>query len=300
MFMVVTRRGMDMRQYPAIKAHLDQFKEQLKPRPADWKTSRDGKWPGRARGHYEWYELQASPSDEFVSAAEAPKIVYQEIQFHSWFALDESGAYPNNKVFMLPSDDLALLTVLNSPLMWWTLTRVLPHMKDEALSPSGYIMEELRVRLPEGDLGEKTVKEAQSLCALRRELYDWEADTIERLRETAGAENIDDRCLLWFQREQDDFVSMVQKNAFQRLRPGAKDELANMYQEAKGSLVHFLTQQLASEKQLAAFVETAYDLTPDERRLLRATRPVRDPIDVLEARLARLGIGDAKSSEKER
>src|SRR5713101_2744620 len=85
---------------------------------------------------------------KFTTAVERPKIVYQEIQFHSWFALDTSGSYPNNKAFFLPTDDLCLLAVLNSPLMWWVLTRTLPHMKDEALSPVGFIMENLRVQLP--------------------------------------------------------------------------------------------------------------------------------------------------------
>lgn len=35
-------------------------------------------------GGYKWYELQASPPDEFIDAVERPKVAYQEIQFHSW------------------------------------------------------------------------------------------------------------------------------------------------------------------------------------------------------------------------
>jgi hypothetical protein len=32
-------------------------------------------------------------------------------------------------------------------------------------------------------------------------------------------------------------------------------------------------------------VEDVYGLTPEERKLLRTTRPVRDPLDVLEAKI---------------
>jgi hypothetical protein len=49
--------------------------------------------------------------------------------------------------------------------------------------------------------------------------------------------------------------------------------------------VELLTRQLGLEKKLAALVEDAYGLTPEERQLLRATRPVRDPLDVLEGRI---------------
>ena len=38
-------------------------------------------------------------------------------------------------------------------------------------------------------------------------------------------------------------------------------------------------------------VEESYGLTPEERQLLRDTRPVRDPIDVLQAKLAGLDGG---------
>jgi hypothetical protein len=39
------------------------------------------------------------------------------------------------------------------------------------------------------------------------------------------------------------------------------------------------------EKRLASLVEDAYGLTAEERVLLRSTRPIRDPIDVLEAKI---------------
>ena len=78
-----------------------------------------------------------------------PRIVYQEILFHSWFARTDAVDVHNNKVFALPTDDDWLLAVLNSRLMWWFLTRFLPHMKDEALTPSGFRMEHARIVRPD-------------------------------------------------------------------------------------------------------------------------------------------------------
>ena len=50
----------------------------------------------------------------------------------------QPGCFGNNKTFFLSTDDLFLLAVLNSPLMWWHNWRYLPHMKDEALSPVAF------------------------------------------------------------------------------------------------------------------------------------------------------------------
>ena len=79
------------------------------------------------------------------AALNGPKIVWQEIQFHSCYSWENGHAIVNNKVFFLPTDDLALLGVLCSPLQWWHLTRVLPHMKDEALSPAAFVMEHVQI-----------------------------------------------------------------------------------------------------------------------------------------------------------
>ena len=54
-FLIFTRHGVDIDEYPAIKKHLSQFKEQLMPKPRNWKGD---EWRGRKPGAYEWYEIQ--------------------------------------------------------------------------------------------------------------------------------------------------------------------------------------------------------------------------------------------------
>ena len=49
--------------------------------------------------------------------------------------------------------------------------------------------------------------------------------------------------------------------------------------------VELLTRQLDLERKLASLVEDAYGSTPEERPCLRSTRPIHDPLDVLEAKI---------------
>src|SRR5262249_15933313 len=100
-------------------------------------------------GPYKWFELQ-DPAEYWKMFA-SKKIVYQEIQFHSTYALDTDGVFRNNKCCLVPSSDPWLLAVLNAPLMWWYTWRYLPHMKDEALSGSGVKMEQLPIAPPTGE-----------------------------------------------------------------------------------------------------------------------------------------------------
>ncbi len=279
MYVILSRRGIDIDRYPAVKRHLQQFRVRLEPKPNSW-TSKDRNWAGRAPGDYKWYELQASPSDDLVEAIERPKIVYQVIQFHCWFALDLACGVPNDKAFLLPTNDPCLLAVLNSPLMWWILTRTLPHMKDEALNPAGFIMETLHVRLPSGTLQKKIADHATTLGRLTEERYTEEDGFLGKLASLNGSE-ADRRALNWLKRPDDEFAGIVERSSSVPLSTIAKRELAALKNRSGGAIARLLAEQLRLEEELAVLVEDVYELDDEERRLLRATCPVRDPLDVL-------------------
>jgi len=101
LWLIFARRGIDIDEYPSIKAHLEQFKSRLEKRA----------------GAQKWFELQASPGDTI--RFESPKIIYQEIStFHS-FAWDSEGHFLNNKIFMIPNQSIYLFAILNAPTTWW-------------------------------------------------------------------------------------------------------------------------------------------------------------------------------------
>jgi hypothetical protein len=51
-------------------------------------------------------------------------------------------------------------------------------------------------------------------------------------------------------------------------------------------IARLLMEQLRLEEELAVLVEDVYELDGQERKLLRATRPVRDPLNVLKSDLS--------------
>ena len=94
-----------------------------------------------------------------------------------------------------------------------------------------------------------------------------------------------------------DFIRLVRKAACRQLSSAPVAKLATFRQQPSDELSRFLAEQLTLEEQLAILVEDAYGLTPEERQLLRDTRPVRDPIDVLEARISGLSVEEQLPGE---
>lgn len=113
-YLLFTRRGIDISQYPAIEAHLSQYKTQLEPRPSDWKGNNKD-WPGRKAGSYKWYEIQDSV--DYYEEFEKEKIMLPDIAAKAQCAFDKSGAYCVNTAYVIPTAEYWLLGILNSSLI---------------------------------------------------------------------------------------------------------------------------------------------------------------------------------------
>jgi hypothetical protein len=121
-WLIFTRRGIDIDRYPAIKQYLSRWKRELTPKKQGEKRDR----PGRKPGTYKWYEIQDEIA--YYHEFEKPRIVYQEIATYQAFALIPAGVLVNNKVFMICSADLYLLSILNSRPAWQFLHEIAAKM----------------------------------------------------------------------------------------------------------------------------------------------------------------------------
>jgi hypothetical protein len=108
-FLIFTRRGIDIKKYPAIEKHLQKFKEKLMPKPPDWKGTA---WKGRKPGQYKWYEIQ--DAIDYFAEFEKPKIIVPAIVQKASYTFDRDGFLSNDKTTIIAVDDLYLLGILNS------------------------------------------------------------------------------------------------------------------------------------------------------------------------------------------
>jgi len=111
LYVIFSRQGIDIGVYPAIKEYLEQFKEDLTPK------QNNNQKRGRKPGNYRWYELQDITA--YYAEFEKPKIIWAKYGIEPAFALDKNGFYFANTVFLLVSDDMNWLALLNSRVVQW-------------------------------------------------------------------------------------------------------------------------------------------------------------------------------------
>jgi hypothetical protein len=133
MWIVFTRRGTDIKKYPAVYKHLLKYKRQLTP----------GVKGGRKPGSYKWYEIQDNIA--YWKEFEEPKIVYPNICKRNEFTWDENGYYTNQKAFIIPRSSKYLLAVLNSSVVMWLFTKLLAKLQNGFYEPSTIFMKDFPI-----------------------------------------------------------------------------------------------------------------------------------------------------------
>ena len=248
--------------YPSLHAHFLPQEEALKKR--------------QDKGRF-WWELR---SCAYYAAFERPKLLYQDITWNSRFTRDTDGRMCNNTVYFLPTDSAWLLAVLNSPLLWSFLWRRAVHGKDEALRLFSDFVATIPIALPtDAILGE--VEPAVARLAVltqqdqqaRRDLLDWLHSELaiaspgQRLEEFAGL-------------GADEFREEVRKRLPAKARAlslATVRRLREVHAEVAAPFAERRLEATRLERRLAALVDAAYGLTPEEVALLWETAPPRMP-----------------------
>ena len=277
-WMIFARRGIDIERYPSVARHLQKYRTELEPKPKDWDKENPGKkWHGRKAGAYAWYEIQDAV--DYWEHFERPKIIYQVIQFHPAYALDEEGYFGNDKTFIIPSADRALLASLNAPVTWWFNWRHLTHLKDEALSPMGYKMEQVPIAPFTGAARRKVVAAVDGLIeatAIRQETAAAIADWLRlELQLEKWKTALNDPSAL----DADSFCAAIRESLPKRTELTAADikRFKGEYAATVKPAAKARERALKLEQELSALVNEAYGLTDADVDLMWRTAPPRMP-----------------------
>ncbi|WP_338017077.1 Eco57I restriction-modification methylase domain-containing protein [Myxacorys almedinensis] len=267
LWMILATQKIDIEQYASVKAYLEQFRKKLEARA----------------GNQLWWQIQGKLAAYEIF--EQPKIVYQEIQFHPAYSFDSSNYFTNNKGFILATADLYVLAALNSPLMWWHNWRYLPHMKDDALTPAGYVMENLPIAPPTDDIRSQVEPIVSRLIEITKANQDSYRDVLNWLRSRFRIEKpgqkLETFATLTLQEMHDEVRKRIPKagsKSSDRLGIAGQKEVTQAYNDYALPIQTRTTEAQTLEHRLSDLINQAYGLTDEEINLMWKTAPPRMPI----------------------
>lgn len=269
-WLIFTRRGIDINKYPAILSYLQQFREHLEPRPANWDTSHS--WSGRKPGSYKWYEIQDSV--DYYEVFEKPKIFYSDIANFPRFSWGEDEIYVNNRGYALTPTDISLLGILQSRTCWFCISRLCAPLGERRGFVRYLHFTQYTSQLPIPSLTDEQREcigtLAQQLTTVAQQRYEVRRRTTHRIVGDLGTAmgKLNQRLGEWWQLSFQEFREELQK-AFKRDIPlRERDEWETLLREQSGEIGRLTAEIVRLETELNAAVYDVFGLNEEERAII--------------------------------
>lgn len=279
LWMIFTRRGIDIDAYPAVKTYLSQYREKLEPRPKDWNVTKNGDWSGRKPGSYQWYEIQ--DSIDYWQMFEKTKIIWKDLSTYSEFCWDDKGLFTNDLCFIFTSNDKWLLAVLNSPVMWYYLFRVTIHGINETLRLKNIYTENIPIASPTNEIRAEVEPIVNRLIEITKVNQEDFRDVLDWLKVECKIDKAGQKLEDFANLDCDEFIAEVKKRKPKTsggINPTALKAIREVYNDYAPKIQIRRSEALTLEHRLSDLVNQAYRLTEEEIDLMWRTAPPRMPI----------------------
>jgi hypothetical protein len=253
----IPKNRIKIEDYPAIRDWLSPFKEKLEKRATK----------------QEWFELQQA-QEAYAGRFGEPKITYSRFLASPEFCADRSGSFINNALFSIPSGDLVLLAILNSPVCWMHLTSQSTNLSGGFSQADAEDLESLPI--PPTNAGQRTsieqrIEAAQAAAEKRYALQQSITRRIPDLAADPANAKLTTRLKEWWTLP--DFAAFhreVEKALKARIPLLERTEWENWITTTRAE-INALTAEIARlEAEINAKVYDLFELTPAEIELLEA------------------------------
>ena len=271
LYLIFTRRGIDITLYPAILSYLQQYRDILEPKPKNWIAEKPGQiWQGRKQGAYKWYEIQ--DAIDYYKKFEKPKIFYGEFSSNNIFSMDKSGWYPNNKCYLIPSSSYFLLGFLNSKVFWYHICGETVFVRGHFYQMHSVYLEKTPIPNASDEQKEKLSLLAEKCQSLAEECYKKQQAITRRIPDLCPDDNnpkLSNKLKNWWQFENfKDFQKEIKAKFKTDIPLAERSDWQDWIAKEKIAINRLNAEIKTNEDKINNLVYQLFDLTADEIMLL--------------------------------
>ena len=209
LWVIFTRRGIDIEKYPAIKKHLMKFYEDIKPR-------NNQETRGRKPGQYKWFEIQDNIA--YYEEFEKEKVIYGQFR-QGEFTFEDKEIYLSSNEYMIVSKNgninlKYITTILNSRINQFYSSLTMNSLGNATTIAQKGIFEQLPV--PQISLADQQpfIEKAQTMLDLTKQLNSLSFTFLDYLKAKMGnPSKLSNKLLKWYNLPDDAFLTEINKLA---------------------------------------------------------------------------------------
>jgi hypothetical protein len=269
-WIIFSRRGINIQEYPAVYNYLLMYKEVLEPKPKNFPLGEN--WKGRKPGSYQWYELQDSV-DYFIEFSK-PKIMWPDITKFPRFSWDETGYYLGNTGYILVTEDKWLLAYLNSRCAWYLISKLSIALGERAGLQRYRLIDQYMRPLPVPTVSDpekiKLTQLAELLTNVANKRFRLHSETRHRIISDLGSPitRLNEKLSNWWELDFQEFRTET-KRVFRRDIPlKERTDWEYFLDDARQSHETYTVEIVRMETELNAIVYELFDLTALEINII--------------------------------
>jgi hypothetical protein len=212
-----------------------------------------------------WWELR---NCAYYNLFENPKIVFPNLQNNNKFSFDESGAYINAPAVILPTNDKALLAILNSKLIWYFLNQICVVRSGGYIEVKPQYFEQIPIAdysKNKADFKNKTEKQIGKTNTIHTKI----ARFLKRLTDNLNIEKPSKKLESFYKYDFKTFVSELKKKKV-ILSLTQQDEWEDYFKAYKTEINTLQAEINQIDREIDKMVYELYGLTEDEIKIVES------------------------------
>jgi type I restriction-modification system DNA methylase subunit len=218
----------------------------------------------RAKKRYDqgdfWWELR---NCAYYDLFEKPKIVFPNLQNSNKFCFDSENIYVLAPAVFLPTDDRALLAILNSKLIWFFLTSICVVRSGGYIEVKPQYFEQIPIALPT-EINKKRLEELSEHQIIKFDRFHMQSNKfLKRVKDNFNLDKLSKKLEAFYKHDFKTFLAELKKKKV-ILSLVQQDEWEEYFESYQEELTTLQTQIDNTDKQIDKMVYELYGLSEDE------------------------------------
>jgi type I restriction-modification system DNA methylase subunit len=253
LWIIFTRRGIDISKYPAIHSYLKQFQNNLEP------------GIGRKPGTYKWYEVQDNIA--YFREFQKPKIIWGNLATSASFSFDADGYYICAPACILPTEHKWLLALLNSSVSTFFLRKTAIERQGGFIEQKPVYVNQIPIPNVNDDVRSVLTDKVEMLLKLNLEKQELNKQALEVLRTECRLLKVTQKLENFLRLGWNELIEELEKQKI-KLDLTQKDKL-NVWFRSKQKTATNLNQSIEKlDREIDMCVYRLYNLSESEIKII--------------------------------
>ncbi|MFA5649401.1 MAG: N-6 DNA methylase [Bacteroidales bacterium] len=254
--------NLDIENYPSIKEYFNNFSKE--------RLEQSGNKGSRKKTNNKWFETQDAIG--YFQEFSKPKIMYQVFQVKPCFIYDEEGLFCNNSMWIIPTENKALLGVLNSKMGWWLITKYCTQIQNGYQLIWKYLGQ---ISIPKLDLPELSIS-VDTMLSLTKKQQTITISFIKYLNSQFTIKKLSRKLENWHELEFSEFIKelnkIIKKSGSEKISKSAEMEWMELFENKKTEAQTLQAEIDTTDSKIDQLVYKLYGLTDKEIRIVEGTK----------------------------